>query len=80
MGNFPLPLTVDIPSCGMTSVAPKYPSLDRADAFRIMVNLECALEVFNRNEQKRPLTTMELYLRSMISTLRREMIEHTSTE
>jgi hypothetical protein len=64
----------------MHSIAPKYSSLNSADSFQIIVNLECALEVFNRDEQKRTLTSLELYLRSVISTLRREMIEHANAE
>jgi hypothetical protein len=64
----------------MSSVAPKYPSLNSADASHIIVNLDCALEVFNRDERSRTLTSLELYLRSVISTARREMIEHASVE
>jgi hypothetical protein len=60
----------------METALPSCPTLTRADEFEVIMNLECALEVFNRAERDRALTTLELYVRSVISIQRREMIRH----
>jgi hypothetical protein len=52
---------------------PNAPSLDRADAFRVVDHLDTALNVVR---QEMNATTLDIYIKSVLSTLKRQMLEH----
>ncbi|MDB6114315.1 MAG: hypothetical protein JWQ62_1260 [Lacunisphaera sp.] len=64
--------------CPQTVPSPfKYPSLDKADARRIVENLADALTVFQN--RKSPMNVPEIQLKSMLIALKRELEEHIAT-
>lgn len=50
-------------------------SLDRADTLQIAENLDRALGIFQSQVAQKSPTTLEIYLQSVLSTLRRELLE-----
>ena len=55
-------------------VFPDHQSLDRDDAFRVVDHLDNALNVVRQETSNT--TTLDIYIKSVLSTLKRQMLEH----